>query len=304
MAGAGSCQVERIPGGMKVFLMALLLAWGLLVPGCGGSRGVEEKMTDEVSRAEQQGFSCSPVLVDIFDNFTFTEGLQAAHGFSCLVRGMEKCVLFDTGSNGSILLANMDVLGVDPGEIEVVVLSHAHADHTGGLDALLKENPALTVYVPASFPDGFKSGVEAAGGGIVESRGPCLVCEGVHSTGELGEDIKEQSLVLETERGPVLLTGCAHPGIVEISERVRRLFGSAPFLVMGGFHLGWTGPEKAEQIAQRMKDIGVRFVAPGHCTGEPARGAFRRVFEERFVESGAGRVLEPESLTDGTGTQG
>ena len=92
----------------------------------------------------------------VYDNYPFDKKLQTAWGFACVVTGLEKAILFDTGGDGRILLANMRACGMEPGEIDAVVLSHIHGDHTGGLGAFLEANSRVTVYVPKVFPEGVK----------------------------------------------------------------------------------------------------------------------------------------------------
>ncbi|HZX09469.1 MAG TPA: MBL fold metallo-hydrolase, partial [Acidobacteriota bacterium] len=88
----------------------------------------------------------------VYDNNPYNSALKTDWGFSCFVEGAQKNILFDTGTHGNILLSNLNELSIDPRDIEIVVLSHFHRDHTGGLSALLKENPNITVYVPSFFP--------------------------------------------------------------------------------------------------------------------------------------------------------
>ena len=158
-----------------------------------------------------------------YDNNPYKERLTTAWGFSCVIRGTEKTILFDTGGDGSILLTNMEKLGIDPKEIDLVVLSHIHGDHVGGLSRFLEKNPEVVVYLPKSFPKGFKDGVKEYGAKIVEVQGPLKICEEVYSTGELGTWIKEQSLIIYTEKGLIVITGCAHPGIVKIVDKAKDL---------------------------------------------------------------------------------
>jgi len=121
--------------------------------------------------------------------------------------------------------------------LDVVVLSHIHGDHTGGLAGFLKENHHVTVYALQSFPESIKQTVRRVGAKLVEVHVPVQICENVYSTGELGAEIREQSLVVETNRGVIVITGCAHPGIVCIVEQARELRGRPVYLVLGGFHL-------------------------------------------------------------------
>jgi len=84
-------------------------------------------------------------------------------GFSCYLEGLEKTILFDTGGNGEILVSNLEKLGLDVTKIKVVVLSHFHGDHTGGLNELLRRNPGMEVWLPDHFPENFKDGIRKKG---------------------------------------------------------------------------------------------------------------------------------------------
>jgi 7,8-dihydropterin-6-yl-methyl-4-(beta-D-ribofuranosyl)aminobenzene 5'-phosphate synthase len=111
------------------------------------------------------------VLTVLYDNYPFRPGLRTAWGFSCLVELGEEVILFDTGESARILLSNMRALVIGPGRIQKVVLSHIHGDHVGGLLGFLEENSAVTVYLPASFPEGFKYRVRRCGARVVEVIG-------------------------------------------------------------------------------------------------------------------------------------
>lgn len=230
-------------------------------------------------------------LTVVFDNMSADNGLTPDGGFSCLIRGYGGTILFDTGARGDILLSNMEKLGLDPLDVDLVVLSHEHDDHTGGLAAFLEINPQVEVVMPGSFPDKIKSVAEAANKvRLVKEAG--RVIDGVSSTGEMGAERIEQSLVLKTPRGLVVLTGCAHPGVEEIAARAAKLFEGKPHLVAGGFHLGEASDEDLERIMNHLRELGVERVAPTHCSGEKAVEAFRTVWGDRFVEFHLGSTLE------------
>jgi 7,8-dihydropterin-6-yl-methyl-4-(beta-D-ribofuranosyl)aminobenzene 5'-phosphate synthase len=106
-------------------------------------------------------------LTVLYNNVPFNRNLTTAWGFSCFVQRKDKGILFDTGEDGTILLSNMQKLGVDPAQIDLIVLSHIHGDHTGGLESLLKINANLTVYLPISFPQAFKTEIAEHGAEVV-----------------------------------------------------------------------------------------------------------------------------------------
>jgi 7,8-dihydropterin-6-yl-methyl-4-(beta-D-ribofuranosyl)aminobenzene 5'-phosphate synthase len=220
--------------------------------------------------------------------------LRTDWGFACLVETGEARVLFDTGGNGAILLDNMDKLGLDPEALDVVVLSHVHGDHTGGLSALLEMGAKPTVYVPASFPASFKDGVRSQTD-LVGVSDPIMIVPGVYTTGEVGSGIIEQALVVQTDEGLVVITGCAHPGVVEMVRRAKEAVegdvAADVFLVMGGFHLGQAGRGQIEGIIADFRGLGVQRVAPCHCTGDQARQAFAEEYGDGCTLAGVGQVF-------------
>jgi 7,8-dihydropterin-6-yl-methyl-4-(beta-D-ribofuranosyl)aminobenzene 5'-phosphate synthase len=226
-------------------------------------------------------------ITTIYDNKTLDPNLASAWGFACLV---SDDLLFDTGGDARRLLSNMEKMGIDPAGIKTVVLSHAHGDHTGGLGGLLNTGARPAVYVPRSFPRGIKADVRAITK-LVEVEGPVEIRPGIHTTGEVGSRLVEQALAVETASGTVVVTGCAHPGIVELVRRAKESVGGEVALVLGGFHLGSTRRRKVERIIADFRDLGVRQVAPCHCTGDRAIRAFAEEYGDDFVKVGAGLVL-------------
>lgn len=224
-------------------------------------------------------------LTIVYDNNPFDARLKTAWGFACLIETVETTMLFDTGGDGPTLMGNLAALGFDPRRVDAVVLSHVHSDHIGGLDALLNVNDHLTVFMPQSFPAEFKTRVSRRGA-VVSASGPMTITDHIRTTGELGTSIIEQSLIVETDSGLVVITGCAHPGIVEIVRQAKR-YGDVS-LVLGGFHLGDTSAQEIETIIVELKRLGVRKVAPCHCTGERATRQFKAAFGADFIQAGAG----------------
>ena len=224
----------------------------------------------------------------VYDNTSLYPHLVSRWGFSCLV---DDDLLFDTDGDGHTLLSNMAKMGIDPAGIRTVVLSHAHGDHTGGLGGLLGTGVRPRVYVPRSFPARFKADVRSLTT-LVEVHRPVEIRPGIHTTGEVGSRLVEQALVVETGDGLVVVTGCAHPGVVEMVRRAKESVGGKVYLVMGGFHLGGTSQRRVKAIIADFRQLGVQRVAPCHCTGDRAIRVFAEEYGGDFIKNGVGMVLD------------
>jgi len=227
-----------------------------------------------------------------YDNNPCEQGLETAWGFSAFITGTQKTILFDTGPpTANSLLDNMQKLAIEPDRIDVIVLSHIHRDHTGGLGSFLEKNPNVTVYLPSVFPKNFKDNVRDHGARLIEVEESMQICENVYSTGRLGRLIKEQSLIIRTDNGLIIITGCAHPGIVKIVNTAKDLMKDNILLVMGGFHLEWATKGRIEKIISAFKRLGVRCVGPCHCSGHKAKSLFEKHFGSSYINIGAGKVI-------------
>jgi len=228
----------------------------------------------------------------IYDNNPFDDRLKTDWGFSCLIKGLEKTILFDTGGDGEVLMNNMKKLKIDPADVDVVFLSHEHWDHAGGLKSFLEHNHNIVVYLLPSFPASIKNSIKNAGAEVIETANSMSLCERVTSTGKLGTAIDEQSLVLETENGLVIITGCAHPGIVDIVRHVKKNLEQKIYMVFGGFHLGGTSDSELKSIITRFREMKVEKVGPCHCSGDRCRELFADEYKENFVDIGVGKIIE------------
>ncbi len=206
----------------------------------------------------------------VYDNEA-EPGFRKGWGFSCLIELDDEKILFDTGWDGNILLENLKRFGVRPAEIGRTIVSHDHWDHAGGLTHIVRRD--MQLYVPRSFSERLKEELSSRFE-LHEVGGPQRIREGVWTTGELGGEIKEQSVVLKAKEGLVVLTGCAHPGVRNILSAASG-FGEVVGIV-GGMH----GFEDYDALR------GLKLIVPSHCTVIKRR--IVEMFPEVSLEGRAG----------------
>ena len=224
-------------------------------------------------------------LTILYDNEA-EDGFISGWGFSCLIDTGNTKILFDTGWDGCVLLQNLKKANISPEEIEKLVISHQHWDHSGGLSVLLNANPDMEVYVPASFSKRLKDEISARAK-LIEVSEAAEICHNIYTTGELDTGVKgmkEQSLVLDSGSGIYVIVGCSHPGLTRIMNSASQ-FGTIVGIV-GGLH-GSTEYEVLE---------GMTLIAACHCTVHKEEIAMR--FPGAFRGVGAGWSINLECSGD------
>lgn len=257
--------------------------------------------------------------------------LKAEHGLCFLVETADRRILFDTGASGRFL-ENGRALGKFPGPVDGVFLSHGHYDHAGGLPELLSrsQQPLDLFAGPEALaprgihrdgarkeigPPELDRALEAGSLRFHPLTGPGQIFPGGTASGPIplitdfeapesgftrgsgeGQEpdafTEERALVLETGDGPVVLSGCAHRGIVNTLRHLADTLGISHFhAVLGGLHLMNAGPERIDRTVAELQTLGVERIGAGHCTGDPAIRAIRRAFPGRWIDIGAGAEM-------------
>lgn len=206
---------------------------------------------------------------------TAEPGYKTGYGFSCLVGDR---LLFDVGYDAKTLLFNMRRAGVDLGEIDKVFISHGHGDHSGGID-VLSSLGEVEVFVPRSAPRRLKRRLAShENAAVVEVGGAGEISEGFYTTGQIGRLVKEQSLVVETDKGVTVVVGCCHPGLVRVMRAASR-FGEI-YGMVGGFH----GFRRLEELR------GVSLIVPCHCT--LMKHVIEAIYPDTCMRCSVGRRIE------------
>jgi len=231
------------------------------------------------------------IITSVYDNYRVDPDLKTAWGFGCLIEASTETILFDTGGDSDILLYNLEKMNIDIRSIQKVVLSHIHGDHVGGLKGFLEQNNQVAVYITQSFPSSIREMIMSQHAEVHEVSKFTKISDFIYSTGELHGPPNEQSLLIDSQKGIVVITGCAHPGIVNIIQKAKELMEKETiYLALGGFH------QPPLSVVKELKKMGVKKVAPSHCTGDSVRETFAEEYKEDFIEFGVGQVIKIEKV--------
>ena len=238
-------------------------------------------------------------LTVLVDNEIYLEGLRSTWGLSVYVEvernGLKRKVLMDTSGSYDTLIYNSSKLGIDLSAVEAVFISHWHGDHCGCLkDVLEVLKPETPVYVPSSNRSEVKAIEKAGGKAIICSKAKNFL-EGFLSTGCLGRWTKEHSLLIKLVNSEfILITGCAHPGVINIVKRSRDLIENFKLkAVIGGFHI--SSRREGLIVGNFMKENNVETVSPCHCTGTDAKSAIAEVLGANYSRCGSGKSFQFKS---------
>ena len=258
------------------------------------------------------------------------------HGFSILIESMDAekpiCLLLDTGQSG-VFYDNAEKMGISLRDINAVVISHAHYDHAGGVEKLLKEVPVRKMYVGKNF---FQEKYYKKKDGTLKNVGISFTKEKLekHSVEvrEIKEDMQsifpgitlyrnfehtveyeplnprflvkeingayvkdcftdEVALTLDVEGGIIVITGCSHPGIMNILTTIKKRSGKKICGIIGGTHLVEADEARLRKTMSDLNDMNIKFIAVSHCTGESNLEIIKESFGEKFIFNCTGNVI-------------
>ncbi len=237
-------------------------------------------------------------LTILFDNEPGRPDLESLWGFAALIEARGQRILFDSGSNGRVLLRNMERLEIDPATLDLMFFSHAHWDHIGGLDSVLELAPQATVVVHSGFSKHLLADLERLCARlIVVDTAPLEISPGLLSTGLLPSEPPEHALIIDVDdpeagdTATALVTGCAHPGIAELTARAAEVAGRPVTWAIGGFHLMYSDQSAIAATADQLRAQGVRRLLATHCTGPAARSMLAARWGMDFIDAGLGQSV-------------
>lgn len=264
----------------------------------------------------------------LIENTANRKGLLGEHGLSYLIKIGDRSLLFDTGQ-GLALSYNASVLDVDLHQVDSIILSHGHYDHTGGLRFFLNFKSIPTLYAhpsalqkkfarkqqnrysPVGIPTELDPLLSSMKEKIIWTEEPTKILENIWVTGpiprtyeweqssgsfyldEQGQKSDEmnddQSIYIRTKQGVVVLLGCAHAGVINTLQYIKKLtHGMEISFVIGGMHLIHASLERIHWTIRKLHRMNIHTICPCHCTGAAAIQALRHSFEDRCVECSVG----------------
>jgi len=274
----------------RLFLAALVLIIFRLQLS-GQSYKILQDPSGLIGITSNNGIETPVTIRVIYDNYIRIEDLKPDWGYSIVIEGLDKEVLFDTGTKPDIFENNFRKMGINADRIDLLVISHEHGDHTGGIPAFVKLKRDIPVIIPEPFSDTFKKKMLGLGLEPILVDEPAKICENLYSSGVFDYQIPEHALILNSKKGLVVMTGCSHPGIVEMLKEIKSTFNKNVYMVFGGFHLLEKSEKEMNTILSEMKALGVVKCGATHCTGDSQIEMFKRAFGENYFELGVGNTI-------------
>jgi 7,8-dihydropterin-6-yl-methyl-4-(beta-D-ribofuranosyl)aminobenzene 5'-phosphate synthase len=231
-------------------------------------------------------------IIILYDNNQFSENTISDWGFSCLVISGNDTILFDTGARKDIFFHNLEAMNVDLKTVHTLVVSHHHGDHAGNIFPVIENTGHIQVFLPSSLDGNFRQMVDQYNVHAEVDTDIRQIAHHVFLTGEMGFQIREQGLVIETSKGLVLIVGCAHPGVDRMLKKVVKKFNKPVYMVIGGFHMEEYSDPEIDHLIETFRDFEVKKIAPAHCTGKHATEKFMKAYQHNFIRCGTGKVVD------------
>lgn len=268
------------------------------------------------------------VMSVVIDNKA-CNGLKGEWGLSIVVDYKGKKILVDAGAS-DLFIDNMAKMNIDIRDIDYAMLSHAHFDHANGIPAFFKKNDKAKFYIrettkdncyakrlffykyigiPKRMMDEYADRIEVVSGDYKLMDGVYLLPHKTANLENIGKKEKmylktdngyiydnfshEQSLVVDTDKGLVIINSCSHGGAVNIINEVKNTFKDKHIYgIIGGFHLYNKKDAEVLEVAECIKDTGIEFVCTGHCTEERAYNILKGVLKDKLIQLHSGLIME------------
>ena len=229
----------------------------------------------------------------LIDNNAYND-LKHPWGISIYIETPNKTILFDAGPSPSDIEYNCKLLNIDLSKIDIIVLSHEHGDHIGGLSYVARYvHHDVVVYVPSGMSIGVKNWIKKLGFKIISIKNTTVISKGIAIIGELYGPPYEQALAINVKDiGLIIFVGCSHPGVDRIVHKIVVESENDPYLVLGGFHMLSATDERINKVISNLIADGIDYISPLHCSGDNFRNIMDKSFHDKYLELHVGsRIL-------------
>ncbi len=270
-------------------------------------------------------------ITTLVENTVHKSGLIAEHGLSILLETEDEKVLFDTGQRHA-LLHNATQMGIELSDVDKIVLSHGHSDHTGGLEDALRASDGAHVYGHTCiFDEKYSKGkceqrsigipytrscLELMGAELHLSTSPLKIAPGIQTTGEIerqtdfetipehlcmmndgilmkDELMDDLSLIVAGSEGVAVIFGCGHSGVINTLIQVQRMVGNTPIsMIVGGIHLTGATAGRIDRAIHELRKFNIEKLALCHCTGASAMMKLHEAFGHKLLFNHVGTQIE------------
>lgn len=271
-------------------------------------------------------------ITTLVDNYAlFGSRFWAEHGLSFLIEADSEKILFDTGQSKEVIAHNLEKLNEDLSDLNYIVLSHGHYDHTGGLEEVARRIGNAKVFAhPNIFDEKYvkrdgkyiRIGIPFDIDDLKNSFNFHLneegseIIKGIRTTGQIpritefehvpkrfyikkndtyinDNIIDDQALILETQNGIMVILGCTHSGLINTLYHIKGITGKNEFWgLIGGVHLWSAEEEQLKRTAKALEEFNPRIIGLSHCSGLNAFLYFSKVFGEKVFLNSAGSVIQ------------
>lgn len=220
-------------------------------------------------------------ITTLVENTKGKAGCATEHGLSLYIETKKHRILMDMGQ-GDLFSVNAKKLGIDLSKVDIAVVSHSDYDHRGGLETFKTINSTARIF---DSEDALHDGIN-----FIDEELSLFACDG---------EKHEQCLVIRSGKKRILVTGCAHYGIVNVMSRFKELYGGVPYTVVTGFHMmkedGEYTPEEKEVIRATAFELAQSNTTyyTGHCTSDPAIKIMKPILGRRLRVLHTGLKFNP-----------
>lgn len=218
--------------------------------------------------------------------------VKSAHGLSLLVEYEDKHILFDSGLSSEVVQYNVEKLNVDLELLDLIVISHPHVDHFGGLPHVGWVSPGTRVFTPYGSLNTIGKLAKQNDLIPVEVYDWTKVSDGVYVSKSYNGPPWEHFMVLESSKGLIVFSGCMHPGVRVLEEFTKR-FNEDIYCIIGGFHLSNAQVNYVEKTVDKLfNELNVKKVVPLHCSGHLFINLVKGRSGVKVIETCCGGVVE------------